>query len=123
MSTGEIGTRLKSTLLSPGKLPTQLSNLCDTMLQYDWREEVSVDSDGLAPKLHYSTRDVGLMMKFHLKWSIDPLGRVKFFVQDILSELKQLRYHEPCDTYPTISIGTYSLSIGIIYFFQQVLFI
>lgn len=75
------------------------------MLKFDWKEDLSFQSDGGGPKLTYSTRDIGLMIKLHLKWARNPLVRVKFFVQDIFSELKQLRYHDPCSSYPTISIG------------------
>jgi hypothetical protein len=79
------------------------------MLQYDWNHsgaEGGADEDSATVnKVVYSSKDVGLMAKLHLKWSLDPLLRVKFFVRDIFSELKELRYREPCTTYPTISIG------------------
>ena len=90
------------------------------MLQYDWNPGVESE-ESTAHKSVYSPKSVGLMVTLHLKWSLDPLVRIKFFVQDILSELKELRYHEPCTTYPTISIGR-SQSLKFIFdILQQVL--
>jgi hypothetical protein len=100
----DLGPPLTGSLLARDQLPSQLSNLCDMMLQFDWRMETDAGDLPLT-KQNFSSKDVGLMTKLHLKWSTEPLLRVKFFVQDIFSELKDLRYNEPCTTYPTISIG------------------
>lgn len=74
------------------------------MLQRDWKGE----EEELGHKFHYSNKDIGLIFRLHLKWSNDRLSRVKYFVDDILSELKGLSYSEPSKHYPTISIGDLS---------------
>lgn len=78
------------------------------MLKFDWKDDLNFQGEnGNGPKLTYSTHNIGLMIKLHLKWARNPLIRVKFFVQDIFTELKQLRFHDPCSSYPTISIGKF----------------
>lgn len=77
-----------SALLAPTALPLQLSDVCKSLLQYDWANSRLKDGRAQAGYT-YSTKDLPIFVQVLLKYSPDPLEKVKFMVNELfLDELK-----------------------------------
>ena len=75
-------------LLAPPCLPLKFSELCKSLLQYDWANSRLQDGGGLTGYT-YSSKDLSLFVQLLLKHCSQPLENVKFIVNDLfMDELK-----------------------------------
>ena len=96
---GTLGSHIVSNLVTTSVLSRSISDLCDQMLQYDWHSNDSIE------KVAYGPKNVGVLVQMHIKHAMEPLVRVRALVDDVIPELKELRFNEPTTNYATLSIG------------------
>ena len=75
-----------SALVVPSGIPLQLSDLCKSLLQYDWANSRIQKANSNCKEYTYTAKDVGFFVHLWLKHSPDTLTTVQFIVNELFME-------------------------------------